>query len=55
VSATGDPGVHQVLVGVALRSLHTALLKDADDAHVRAIEKILTDTKPIHLGATTNA
>jgi len=53
VAATGDAGVHQVMVGVALGSLHAALLKDADEGHARAIQKILTDTKPIHLGPRT--
>lgn len=52
MTSTGDAGVHLVQLGMALRILHDALLKDADAGHVAKVESILRDRKPIGPGPT---
>jgi hypothetical protein len=53
VTGTGDAGVHLLFLGIALRMLHAALLKGANETHEQTIQKILTETKPIYFGAKT--
>jgi hypothetical protein len=52
MAGSADSGVYYVALGSALRMLHEALKKNADEAHALEIQNILTETKPIHFGAT---
>lgn len=51
VTGTVNAGVHLLFLGVALRTLNEALLRGAEETHKQAIQKILTETKPIYFGA----
>jgi hypothetical protein len=51
VAGSADWGGGYLALGASLRLIHDQLLKDADDAHVKAIQSVLAETKQIHFGA----